>query len=1171
MNSRRLVSIAIPAYKPDFFEAALHSAFSQTHDDIEIVICDDCKDDAMYRIVERLRPDSPWPIRYFRNETALGETRNVARCIREARGEYIKFLYDDDLLHPECVSSLFELLDGHPDITLASSRRRWVNEQGEAQPDNWATTFPFAHDVIFSGVELVSFLGQFPINFVGEPSCVMVRRSDVAAFGDDLMALNGTSITWVGDLAIYVKLLRKGNLAMRAAPLSYFRVSSVQYSADGRNTPNLGDQAQRVFCQRLTELGWTQSLDQYRLLKMATLESRDTFMEVDLLPYFTNSLPPERFGLGVTNWLSRRTINPHQKRLIEDRIQHTSAGSSLLLVIIDDARHPQKIDVTLHSIMAHQTLSAGLKVVVLSSRHHPATLAGSVHLQWHTHAPELEVQALNHCLERHDCDWFMIAEAGVSFSEHGMSRVRLKLPELPRSPALFADELYRLSEGGHDLAMRPDFNLDYLLSYPAAMSRHWVFHRQTIIGIGGFNPEVAQAMELDLILRLVESEGAAELYHLAEPLLVCDAVEGQRCDAQGRALARHLQTRGYADSQIFETGAGQYQIRYNHAERPLVSILIPTKDQLGILSRCVESVLEKTAYSDYEIIIIDNNSEEPDALEWLAGVESMQSEKVRVLRHPFPFNYSEINNTAARHARGEYLVLLNNDTAVLHEDWLDNLLNHALRPEVGIVGAKLYYPDGAIQHAGVVMGIDAPALHVFLGAPQNSPGYMQRLLVDQDYSVVTAACLMIRKSLYEQVGGLDEVNFKVSFNDVDLCLKVRESGYLVVWTPHVQLLHESSVSQVQTDKTAHERKVARFRSEQLAMYRKWLPVMAHDPAYNPNLALTGNGFEVESNVDLTWRVLPWRPQPLVLVHRTPRWNDGDTRITTPLNVMREQTLLDGAISARLPNIAEIERLRPEAIVFQRPFTQEDLNGVDLIQQLSPATRILDLDRLPRDHRNDPLFLRTLERVDRVVVGTARLGQALEGMHSDIRVVADYLPAPWRHVQAERRRGKKMRVGWRGDHDGLDLELLAQIMPVLADEVDFVVMGGCPMPLRPFVRDQRLQVEASRRPDAVAAMNLDLALLPLRNNALEDCQSVLRLLEYGACGFPVICSTQACDNETLPVTRLNNVAQTWIDTIREQIANVRTLEQQGDALQREVQTRWMLDKGNLQIWRDAWLG
>src|SRR5690606_33360760 len=225
------------------------------------------------------------------------------------------------------------------------------------------------------------------------------------------------------------------------------------------------------------------------------------------------------------------------------------------------------------------------------------------------------------------------------------------------------------------------------------------------------------------------------------------------------------------------------------------------------------------------------------------------------LRYPHPFNYSAINNMAAREARGEYLVLLNNDTAILRGDWLDALLNHAQRPEVGIVGAKLLYPDGSVQHAGVILGLEGPANHPFLNETMDAPGYMQRLQVDQNYSAVTAACLMIRRSVYEAVGGLDEEDFKVSYNDVDLCLKLQATGYLTVWTPHSVVMHEGSVSQKKVDVAAFEAKRKRFVAEQDAMYAKWLSVLARDPAYNRNLSLSGSGFELEADVPLTWRPL----------------------------------------------------------------------------------------------------------------------------------------------------------------------------------------------------------------------------------------------------------------------------------------------------------------------------
>ncbi|SEI83559.1 glycosyltransferase family 2 protein [Pseudomonas sp. NFR16] len=1179
MSLRRLVSIAIPAYKPDFFEATLQSAFSQTHDQIEIVICDDCKSDAMYQIVERLRPQSPWPIRYMRNQTPLGETLNVARCIRESRGEYIKFLYDDDLLDRDCISALVALFEAHPNVTLASSRRSMIDENGELQPDNQATLFPFSHDVIMAGAPLASFLGQFPINFIGEPSCVMVRRADVLAFGDDLMALNGTSITWVGDLAIYVKLMRMGDVAMLAKALSFFRVSSAQYSAEGRNKPNLGEQAQRVFRQRILELGWTRSFDEYRMLKIAPLAEPTRFSEVDLLPYFVNSgsTSGDGLGFGVGHWLAQRTVNPTQQKLIDERLEASSAGSSLLVVVMDDARQPRKLDATLHSILIHQALSPALNVMVLSEREAPAGLDVSGPLQWRGGVAGQTALALNGLLETHYCDWFIIVEAGASFTAHGISRLRLKLPDLTQCPALFADELHRFTEGRHETAFRPDFNLDYLLSYPSAMSRHWVFHRQTILGIDGFDPDAGNAMELDLILRLIENEGVADLHHLADPLLICDAVDAERDerldqgDAEVRALSRHLHARGYVDSQVCETAPGLYQIRYQHTERPLVSILIPTKDQLGILSRCVESVLEKTAYSHYEIIIIDNNSVEADALEWLAGVESMQSEKVRVLRHPFPFNYSEINNMAARHARGEYLVLLNNDTAVLHDDWLDNLLNHGMRPEVGVVGAKLLFPDGAIQHGGVVMGIAGPAYHVFVGAPFESAGYMQRLQVDQDYSVVTAACMMVRKSLYLELGGLEETHFKVSYNDVDFCLRVREAGYLVVWTPHARLLHESSVSQIQIDPHAGWQKIERFRGEQLAMYRRWLAVMAHDPAYNPNFAVSRTGFELENNVDLTWRPLPWRPLPLVLVQRLLQWQPSDQRLTAPLNALREQARLDGAVSQRLLDFVELERLRPDTVVFQQPLAEADVNNMRVMKSLSPAFTVLDLDRLPASGTSDPAFVQSLGLVERVVVSSPALAESLAGLHPDIRVASDCLPVEWKQgIYAQRRVGGKMRVGWCGDDPQLDLALLDKVVRTMADEVDFIVMGWCPMALRPYVNEIHPHVLAHLEPGAMAAMNLDLALLPHRQNDLRNAQSQGRVLKFGACGFPVVCSDSSPGADSLPVLRLTNQPERWIETIRGYVKDTDALALAGDTLQRETLENRVLDGRCLEDWRSVWL-
>ncbi|RMU02480.1 Glycosyl transferase, group 2 protein, partial [Pseudomonas syringae pv. coriandricola] len=225
MSSSRLVSIVIPAYKPAFFEAALASALRQNHDDIEIIITDDCRNDGIKDIVEKLRPTSPWPILYAKNQTPLGEPHNIAQGIRLASGEYIKFLYDDDILLPDCVRLMFDVLHDSPDIKVVSATRKRIDAAGALLADNLYTVYPFGKNVVLNGPELVSFLAQYPINFVGEPSAVMCRREDLLVFGQDIMSLEQVVIWGLGDLAIYAKLLRQGNLAMLARPLSYFRVS----------------------------------------------------------------------------------------------------------------------------------------------------------------------------------------------------------------------------------------------------------------------------------------------------------------------------------------------------------------------------------------------------------------------------------------------------------------------------------------------------------------------------------------------------------------------------------------------------------------------------------------------------------------------------------------------------------------------------------------------------------------------------------------------------------------------------------------------------------------------------------------------------------------------------------------------------------------------------------
>jgi GT2 family glycosyltransferase len=272
---------------------------------------------------------------------------------------------------------------------------------------------------------------------------------------------------------------------------------------------------------------------------------------------------------------------------------------------------------------------------------------------------------------------------------------------------------------------------------------------------------------------------------------------------------------------------------------PLASLIIPTRDKVEILRGCVESILEKTTYTPYEIIIVDNGSVENETLAYFEQLKARKN--VRILRYDKPFNYSAINNFAVSKAKGSIIGLINNDIEVISPDWLTEMVSWAAQEDIGCVGAKLYYANNTIQHAGVILGIGGVANHAHLGLARHSPGYFGRAVVLSNYSAVTGACLVVRKSVFQQVGGLDAKNLAVAFNDVDFSLKVRNAGYLNVWTPYAELYHLESASR---DKDESGKGRERFVREVNHMMRRWRDELVNDPYYSPSLTRIRGDFSL---------------------------------------------------------------------------------------------------------------------------------------------------------------------------------------------------------------------------------------------------------------------------------------------------------------------------------------
>ena len=395
---------------------------------------------------------------------------------------------------------------------------------------------------------------------------------------------------------------------------------------------------------------------------------------------------------------------------------------------------------------------------------------------------------------------------------------------------------------------KPDFNLDLLRSNNY-ICHFFVAKKELIERVGAFRKEFNGAQDYDLILRCTEE--AENIVHVPKILYHWRVHKESTSDnpmskmyaydAGKKAIEEHLKRCDTSGEVSHTKDLGFYRVKYPVQGEPLVSILIPNKDQVDSLDKCLRSIEEKTDYHNYEIVIIENNSEKEDTFRYY---EKISSEKIRVIRWEKEFNYSAINNFGVRHAKGDYILFLNNDVEIINSDWMREMLSHCQRKEVGIVGARLYYPDDTIQHGGIIVGIGGVAGSVFVGLPKGYSGYMHKAALQLDLSAVTAACMMMKRRVFEEVGGFEE-KLKVAFNDVDLCLKTREKGYLVVYNPYVELYHYESKTRGAEDT---KEKVRRFQTEIEYMRSHWIDILKKgDPMYNTNLSLTKWDYSLKNN------------------------------------------------------------------------------------------------------------------------------------------------------------------------------------------------------------------------------------------------------------------------------------------------------------------------------------
>ncbi|MCG6205022.1 glycosyltransferase [Rhodopseudomonas sp. HC1] len=466
-------------------------------------------------------------------------------------------------------------------------------------------------------------------------------------------------------------------------------------------------------------------------------------------------------------------------------------------------------------------------------------------IKWTRRATNGHISAAsNSALELASGEFVALMDHDDLLPEHSLYQVAVSLNENPSLDIIYSDEdQIDQTERRMMPYFKTDWNPELILAHN--MISHLGIYRRTLLErAGGFREGFEGSQDYDVSLRCADATTPdrihhipAILYHWRRKYGVASFSESniEQCsEAALRAVSEHLKRNNEVATVAPDTNLPHWiRVRRSPPQpAPLVSLIVPTRDQAKLLAMCAEGILHRTDYPALELLIVDHESISPDTQRLFA--ELQRDSRVRILRFEGPFNYSAINNMAVRSAHGSIIGLVNNDIDVINPDWLSEMVSIAVLRNVGAVGAKLLYPDGRLQHGGVVLGVGGVANHFNVGLGRDEVGYFGRNLLASDVSAVTGACLVVRKSVFEEVGGLNEEDLPVAFNDVDLCLKILAKGYRNVWTPHAELYHHESASRGAEDTSA---KKARFRREVHYMQRTWSATLAHDRFYNDNLTI----------------------------------------------------------------------------------------------------------------------------------------------------------------------------------------------------------------------------------------------------------------------------------------------------------------------------------------------
>jgi GT2 family glycosyltransferase/glycosyltransferase involved in cell wall biosynthesis len=844
------------------------------------------------------------------------------------------------------------------------------------------------------------------------------------------------------------------------------------------------------------------------------------------------------------------------------------------------------------------------RVSVLSDEPTPPGFVERDGVRWVMQSQPGVVHALNDIIKEGEFDWLLMLEAGDALDEHALSTIFANIARNPKWNVVYTDEDIQDEDGSfHKPFFKSYFAIDCYRSAPSAIGGGMAIKCDLLQDMSGFRCDFEGAEQYDLLLRTYEKFGGQGIGHISDVLYHKHAgeyfsslVQDEVMSARRRALQEHLARTG-ATADI-ENGLlpGTFHIRYRHGGEAAVSIIIPTLNGGAVLKNSVNGVVENTEYKNWELIVIDQESDDADTLAFLDYLRDFNNDAIRVISQPRSSGYPALFNAGARIARQDYLLFLLDSTQPLRGDWLDEMLGYAVQPGVGVVGAKGVGLGGTVSNAGYILGMNGrPADFHHLHAPLDAPGYFGRLQVPGNPSAVAYTCLLTEKRLFDELGGFDD-SLVGGYSDVDYCLKVGKAGRRVVWTPFaVMFLGHTTELPTEVEVDEEDDAVEKERSwifpgpAGQTMFDRWLGRIAFDPAYNRNLSLclssSGTdlkGFEIETLPALTWDP-DFHPVPRILALKADFTGCAEYRIVAPMRALGNAGKIQGLDVVEHLSIPELARMSLDVMVFQRQLKENQIRMMELYARNLKAFRVYEMDDLMTNlqHGNQARqsyqgqdvvrqLRQALDVCDRFVVSTDFLAQEYRKFKTDIRVVPNYIErAKWEEFAPKRRQGRKPRVGWAGGvSHASDLSIIADVVKALSDEVEWVFFGLCPEGVRNLV-EYHSGVPIEDYPGKLASLNLDLAIAPLEDVPFNHGKSNLKLLEYGMLGYPVVCTDMTPYQGAYPVTRVKNRLKHWVGAIREHVSDLDELARRGDLLRDYTKANWMLED-NLDVWLAAWI-